>query len=80
MAHYGKLTVGDQILVADGISLIDVTHEEAVAALQRAMDMESVSNLWCKYECCQLTKIHWLISNPMYSNGSLIVGNLHEQP
>ena len=65
MARYGKLTVGDQILVADGISLIDVTHEEAVAALQRAMDMESVSNLWFKEECCQLTKIHWLISNPM---------------
>ena len=40
--HYGKLNVGDQILVVDGISLIDVTHEEAVAALQRAMDMESV--------------------------------------
>lgn len=41
--RYGKLNVGDQILVADGISLIDVTHEEAVAALQRAMDMESTS-------------------------------------
>ena len=40
--RYGKLSVGDQILVVDGISLIDVTHEEAVAALQRAMDMESV--------------------------------------
>ena len=42
MEHYGKLNVGDQILVVDGISLTDVTHEEAVAALQRAMDMESV--------------------------------------
>ena len=39
----GRLCVGDQILVCDGISLIEVTHDEAAQALKRAMDMESVS-------------------------------------
>ena len=38
----GGLNVGDQILVCDGVSLIDVTHDEAAQALKRAMDMESV--------------------------------------
>ena len=42
-AQYGKLNVGDQILVCDGVSLIDVTHDEAAQALKRAMDMEAVS-------------------------------------
>ena len=41
-ARYGKLNVGDQILVCDGVSLIDVTHDEAAQALKRAMDMEAV--------------------------------------
>lgn len=41
-ARYGKLNVGDQILVCDGVSLIDVTHDEAAQALKNAMDMESV--------------------------------------
>ena len=39
----GKLNIGDQILVCDGISLIDVTHDEAAQAFKRAMDIESVS-------------------------------------
>ena len=39
----GRLNVGDQILVCDGVSLIEVTHDEAAQALKRAMDMESVS-------------------------------------
>ena len=43
VAQYGKLNVGDQILVCNGVSLIDVTHDEAVQALKRAMDMEAVS-------------------------------------
>ena len=38
----GWLNVGDQILVCDGVSLIDVTHDEAAQALKHAMDMESV--------------------------------------
>ena len=38
----GKLNVGDQILVCDGFSMIDVTHDEAAQALKRAMDMDSV--------------------------------------
>ena len=38
----GRLNVGDQILVCDGVSLIDVTHDEAAQALKHAMDMESV--------------------------------------
>ena len=42
-AHAGKLNVGDQILVCDGISLINITHEEAGHIFKRAMDMESVS-------------------------------------
>ena len=42
--RYGRLNVGDQILVCDGVSLIEVTHNEAAQALKRAMDMESVSN------------------------------------
>ena len=46
-AHYGKLNVGDQILVCDGVSLIDVTHDEAAQALKKAMDMETVGNLLC---------------------------------
>ena len=41
-ARYGRLNVGDQILVCDGVSLIDVTHDEAAQALKRAMDMEAV--------------------------------------
>ena len=43
-ARYGRLNVGDQILVCDGVSLIDVTHDEAAQALKRAMDMEAVRN------------------------------------
>ena len=39
-----RLHVGDQILVVDGISLTEVTHADAVAALEKAMNMESVSN------------------------------------
>jgi len=42
LAASGGLNVGDQILVCDGVSLIDVTHDEAAQALKRAMDMESV--------------------------------------
>ena len=38
----GRLNVGDQILVCDGVSLIGVTHDEAAQALKHAMDMESV--------------------------------------
>ncbi|XP_064400082.1 harmonin-like isoform X2 [Halichondria panicea] len=41
--RYGRLNVGDQILVCDGVSLIEVTHNEAAQALKRAMDMESNS-------------------------------------
>ncbi len=41
--RYGKLNVGDQILVCDGVNLIDVTHDEAAQALKKAMDMDSVS-------------------------------------
>ena len=37
--------MGDQILVCDGISMINVSHNEAAQALKRAMDMESVSGL-----------------------------------
>ena len=40
----GKLNVGDQILVCDGVSMLDVAHDEAAQALKQAMDMESVSN------------------------------------
>jgi hypothetical protein len=40
---YGKVNVGDQLLVCDGVSLLDVTHDEAAQALKRAMDMESNS-------------------------------------
>ena len=38
----GRLHVGDQILVVDGVGLLDVTHQEAVSSLMRAMSMESV--------------------------------------
>ena len=38
----GKVNVGDQLLVCDGVSLLDVTHDEAAQALKRAMDMESI--------------------------------------
>ena len=37
--------MGDQILVCDGISMINVSHNEAAQALKRAMDMESVNGL-----------------------------------
>ena len=40
--HPGHLNLGDQILVCDGVSLLDVTHDEAAEALKKAMDMESV--------------------------------------
>ena len=40
--RYGKLNVGDQILVCDGVNLINVTHNEAAQALKKAMDMDSV--------------------------------------
>ena len=42
--RYGKLNVGDQILNCEGVSLLDVTHNEAAQALKRAMDMESVGS------------------------------------
>ncbi|KAL5502748.1 hypothetical protein EMCRGX_G009569 [Ephydatia muelleri] len=42
-AQYGRLHVGDQILVCDGVSLLEVTHNEAAQALKRAIDMESTS-------------------------------------
>ena len=35
--------MGDQLLVCDGVNLVDVTHDEAAQALKGAMDMESVS-------------------------------------
>ena len=38
----GRLNVGDQLLVCDGVSLLEVTHDEAAQALKDAMDMESV--------------------------------------
>ncbi len=41
--RYGRLNIGDQILVCDGVSLIEVTHNEAAQALKKAMDMDSVS-------------------------------------
>ena len=41
----GRLNVGDQLLVCDGVSLLEVTHDEAAQALKDAMDMESVSSL-----------------------------------
>ena len=44
LIHVERLHVGDQILVVDGISLTEVTHADAVAALKKAMNMESVSN------------------------------------
>ena len=34
--------MGDQLLVCDGVSLLEVTHDEAAQALKDAMDMESV--------------------------------------
>ena len=34
--------MGDQILVCDGVNLIDVSHDEAAQALKKAMDMDSV--------------------------------------
>ena len=40
--HTGRLNVGDQLLVCDGVSLLEVTHDEAAQALKDAMDMESV--------------------------------------
>ena len=40
----GKLYVGDQVLVIEGISLIDVTHDEAGQAFKRAMEIDSVSD------------------------------------
>lgn len=43
VCRYGRLNVGDQILLCDGVNLIDVTHDEAAQALKRAMDMDSVS-------------------------------------
>uniref|UniRef100_A0A1X7V4I4 PDZ domain-containing protein n=1 Tax=Amphimedon queenslandica TaxID=400682 RepID=A0A1X7V4I4_AMPQE len=43
-AHsYGKLNVGDQVLVCDGVSLVDVSHDEAGEAFKRAMDSRSGS-------------------------------------
>ena len=44
MVCIGCLNVGDQLLVCDGVSLLDVTHDEAAEALKDAMDMESVSS------------------------------------
>ena len=38
----GRLNVGDQLLVCDGVSLLEVSHDEAAQALKDAMDMESV--------------------------------------
>lgn len=35
--------------MCDGVSLIDVTHDEAGQAFKRAMDLESVSNCIRKY-------------------------------
>ena len=35
--------MGDQILVVNGVNLIDVTHDEAAQYLKKAMDMDSVS-------------------------------------
>lgn len=43
LLRYGRLNVGDQILVCDGVNLINVTHNEAALALKKAMDMDSVS-------------------------------------
>ena len=40
--HVGRLNVGDQLLVCDGVSLLEVSHDEAAQALKDAMDMESV--------------------------------------
>ena len=51
--RYGRLNVGDQILVCDGVNLIDVTHDEAAKALKRAMDMDSV--------CCSLQDVETII-------------------
>ena len=41
--HVGRLNIGDQVLVCDGVSLIDVTHDEAGLAFKQAMDSQSVS-------------------------------------
>ena len=41
--HAGRLNIGDQVLVCDGVSLIDVTHDEAGLAFKQAMDSQSVS-------------------------------------
>jgi C-terminal processing protease CtpA/Prc len=41
--RYGRLHVGDQILVVDGFSLLNVAHQDAVLSLQKAMNMESTS-------------------------------------
>ena len=41
--HTGRLNIGDQVLVCDGVSLIDVTHDEAGLAFKQAMDSQSVS-------------------------------------
>lgn len=39
----GNLNVGDQILVIDGFSLIDVTHDYAGQLFKQAMERKSVS-------------------------------------
>lgn len=41
--HAGRLNIGDQVLVCDGVSLIDVTHDEAGLAFKQAMDSQSVN-------------------------------------
>ena len=52
LAVPGWVNVGDQLLVCDGISLLDVTHDEAAQALKRAMDMESVRH------CCYIAAVN----------------------
>ena len=46
--------------MCDGVSLLDVTHDEAAQALKRAMDMESVSYSHIHVHVCSgyYTRIH----------------------
>lgn len=67
----GYLNVGDQLLVCDGISLLDVTHDEAAQALKRAMDMESV----CRTHC--LSNMH-VVHISMYAHPAYIPNNDQE--
>lgn len=52
--------------MCDGISLLDVTHDEAAQALKKAMDMESVRNFVSYLQCepCNQGHLEQLYRNP----------------